>query len=381
MNSISVATPSEFSDVRTTLPPQARHIPNTEDTSETSFNETNEKARTNSTQITTQVLQPNKKAALNRTNISSTQASQLEPLPNIPQSITNAFIPKRPNKTKSSLSQKPNLRDAITNNFTNPLIIPVPNQIPAEAVPTTQPPHVTKGPIPFSSPIENNESIFLTTETSGHQLDETPAINLNIDNIFHTNSTEFQTTEDDLTELLIVNPDQTNTIQNLETQRNPNTRPETDSNANIIHEHQTTIQKYKRINLPRDNKFSALQEALDTAFPDGIAGLEFPFTMFAPTNLAFDKLDNDTLTDLLADKDALADVLLRHIVSGRDFQVPVGFSRLESVGGENIDVKRYINDIFSENVQISTSHGPARIVGFNILTRDGVVHAVDSLSI
>ena len=39
-----------------------------------------------------------------------------------------------------------------------------------------------------------------------------------------------------------------------------------------------------------------------------------PFTVFAPTNLAFDKIPKEALAGLLEDKDALTSVLLRHVV-------------------------------------------------------------------
>merc|ERR1711990_1100119 len=43
---------------------------------------------------------------------------------------------------------------------------------------------------------------------------------------------------------------------------------------------------------------------------------EGPFTVFAPTNKAFAKIPKETLDWLLADKDALTAVLLRHVVPG-----------------------------------------------------------------
>merc|ERR1712106_813795 len=43
---------------------------------------------------------------------------------------------------------------------------------------------------------------------------------------------------------------------------------------------------------------------------------EGPFTVFAPTNDAFAKIPTDALNGLLADKDALTAVLLRHVVPG-----------------------------------------------------------------
>merc|ERR1711915_694087 len=43
---------------------------------------------------------------------------------------------------------------------------------------------------------------------------------------------------------------------------------------------------------------------------------EGPFTVFPPTNDAFAKIPADTLNGLLADKEALTAVLLRHVVPG-----------------------------------------------------------------
>ena len=98
-----------------------------------------------------------------------------------------------------------------------------------------------------------------------------------------------------------------------------------------------------------------------------------------PTNDAFMNMNKEKLARLLADKDALAAVVLRHLVAGTRFQIPAGSSRLVSVGGDVIDVKRYLNDIFSENVIISTSSGDFTIGQFHIVTSDGVIHAVDTV--
>ena len=46
-------------------------------------------------------------------------------------------------------------------------------------------------------------------------------------------------------------------------------------------------------------------------------------TVYAPTNAAFDKVPADALNALLADKDALTAVLLRHVVPSAALQVDV----------------------------------------------------------
>ena len=73
---------------------------------------------------------------------------------------------------------------------------------------------------------------------------------------------------------------------------------------------------------------------------DTLAG-EGPFTVFAPTNDAFAKIPEETLNGLLADKDALTAVLLRHVVPGAALKardVPKGTTTVKTAGGEEIDV-------------------------------------------
>merc|ERR1712062_807398 len=64
---------------------------------------------------------------------------------------------------------------------------------------------------------------------------------------------------------------------------------------------------------------------------------EGPFT-FAPTNEAFAEIPKDTLDALLADKEALTAVLLRHVVPGAaqaSCNVPRGTTSLDTAGGES----------------------------------------------
>merc|ERR1711997_138836 len=63
-----------------------------------------------------------------------------------------------------------------------------------------------------------------------------------------------------------------------------------------------------------DSRFSTLLGAVKAAgLVDTLSGAG-PFTVFAPTNDAFAKVPQDALTALLADKEALTAVLLRHVV-------------------------------------------------------------------
>ena len=123
--------------------------------------------------------------------------------------------------------------------------------------------------------------------------------------------------------------------------------------------------------------------ALAVAFPLSTE-LEAPFgeifTVFAPTNSAFAKLTIKSLAWLLGNKGALTKVLRRHVVADKAVIIPQGYSKLRSVGGSRITLHRYnMGGEGGDVVDVKTSSGGAQLEQFNILTANGVVHAIDSL--
>merc|ERR1711881_743774 len=123
-------------------------------------------------------------------------------------------------------------------------------------------------------------------------------------------------------------------------------------------------------------KFSTLKTAVKAAgLEDTLAGAG-PYTVFAPTNTAFDKVPVDKLNSLLADKEALKKLLLRHVVPGSTMQgknIPPGSTPLKTASGEDITATR---DKF---IQLNSSAGSAYVVLFDVLGSNGVVHAVDTV--
>ena len=99
---------------------------------------------------------------------------------------------------------------------------------------------------------------------------------------------------------------------------------------------------------------------------------EGPYTVFAPTDEAFAALPEGTLEGLLADPEALKQILLYHVVSGKvtSDQV-VGMTSADSVAGPAIaiavkDGTVYLND-------------SAKVVTTDIETSNGVIHVIDSV--
>merc|ERR1711928_102223 len=92
------------------------------------------------------------------------------------------------------------------------------------------------------------------------------------------------------------------------------------------------------------------------------------YTIFAPTNAAFDKVPVDTLNGLLGDKEALRKVLLRHVVPGRKIEgkdVPTGSTKLKTASGEEIKADR------GKFVQVSSSNKKAFVVKFDFVGSNG----------
>ena len=102
------------------------------------------------------------------------------------------------------------------------------------------------------------------------------------------------------------------------------------------------------------------------------------FTVFAPTNAAFDKLPAGTVSTLVRpeNRDQLTAILLRHVLGNKikADQIPEGTTNLQTVGGEEISV---INN--SAGVSIKSSAGMAKVIDTDILANNGVVHLVDTV--
>ena len=101
-----------------------------------------------------------------------------------------------------------------------------------------------------------------------------------------------------------------------------------------------------------------------------------PFNPHKSKLKIFVQVPVDQLNALLADKEKLKGVLLRHVVTGSSMQgknIPPGSTTLKTAGGEEITATR---DKF---IQINSSAGSAYIVLFDQLAGNGVVHAVDTV--
>ena len=122
-----------------------------------------------------------------------------------------------------------------------------------------------------------------------------------------------------------------------------------------------------------NENFSTLVTALKAA--DLVAALQGdgPFTVFAPTNDAFAKIDSKTLNSLLEEKNkkALANILTYHVVSGKLAASDVvaalkkggGMVELKALNGQTLSVIEKDGKIFATDVMAS----------------NGVIHVISSV--
>jgi len=130
--------------------------------------------------------------------------------------------------------------------------------------------------------------------------------------------------------------------------------------------------------LAADPRFSTLVTAVQAADLVNTVKEAPALTIFAPTNDAFAKVPEATLQGLLADKEALSGVLLRHVVPGALFSPGVTWANLATAGGEKICTK-----VQSGGVKVGSYSGgtktQATVVEADITATNGVVHAIDTV--
>jgi uncharacterized surface protein with fasciclin (FAS1) repeats len=122
-----------------------------------------------------------------------------------------------------------------------------------------------------------------------------------------------------------------------------------------------------------DDRFETLVTALTVAdLVDALQG-EGPYTVFAPTDEAFEALPEGTLDALLEDKSALIDVLLYHIVPGAVMAADVvTLDEARTFHGENVAIT-----VNGEDVMINES----QVIIPDIEGSNGVIHVIDAVLI
>ncbi|MDA8904098.1 fasciclin domain-containing protein [Flavobacteriaceae bacterium] len=132
--------------------------------------------------------------------------------------------------------------------------------------------------------------------------------------------------------------------------------------------------------------FSTLVTALKAADLVGALQGDGPFTVFAPTNDAFAKIDPSTLSSLLEPKNqkALANILTYHVISGKITATDV-VSALKKGNGA-VELKALNNQVLTvvqkdEKIWLKDTNGNySEIVATDVMGSNGVIHVINTVA-
>lgn len=122
--------------------------------------------------------------------------------------------------------------------------------------------------------------------------------------------------------------------------------------------------------LSQDDRFRVLTEAIEAANLTQVLNSTGPFTIFAPTDDAFDKLPRQAVDELFNDTQALANLLKNHVVSKTLLSPSLTFVDLKTVGKAKIHVKVRRGQVFVEE---------AKILDGDIMATNGVIQVINQV--
>ncbi len=117
--------------------------------------------------------------------------------------------------------------------------------------------------------------------------------------------------------------------------------------------------------------FSTLVAAVKAAgLVETLSG-DGPFTVFAPTNEAFEKLPKGTVEDLLKpeNKEKLTAILTYHVVAGKVMAADVKAGKVKTVQGGELEI----------GTKGGVTVNGAKVVKTDIVGKNGVIHVIDSV--
>jgi uncharacterized surface protein with fasciclin (FAS1) repeats len=95
-----------------------------------------------------------------------------------------------------------------------------------------------------------------------------------------------------------------------------------------------------------------------------------PYTVFAPSDAAFNKLPADTKNELLKDKAKLEKVIAHHVIPGKIMVVDVKPGKVQTLQGDSLIIK-------SDNGKITVDD--ANVTQSDVTADNGVIHLIDTV--
>ena len=116
---------------------------------------------------------------------------------------------------------------------------------------------------------------------------------------------------------------------------------------------------------------TTLKIAVDACSLDGVLSGPGPFTLFAPTDAAFNLLPAGTVTALLNDIPQLTDILLHHVDADSVMSNMLTNGQIvTTLLGTDVTVTINANGVFIDNAQVTVA---------DLVADNGVVHVIDAV--
>ncbi|MFO0852300.1 MAG: fasciclin domain-containing protein [Gemmataceae bacterium] len=119
--------------------------------------------------------------------------------------------------------------------------------------------------------------------------------------------------------------------------------------------------------------FSTLVTAVKAAGLVDVLNGDGKFTVFAPTNKAFDKLGEETIKKVLADKETLTKILMAHVVKEK----AVMASDVVQLKGEKVN--GFTIEVEDGKVFLKNAKSRVQVVKTDIKAKNGVIHVIDAV--
>ena len=95
-----------------------------------------------------------------------------------------------------------------------------------------------------------------------------------------------------------------------------------------------------------------------------------PYTVFAPSDSAFNQLPPGTVSSLMKDKAKLAEILAHHVIPGKVTVADVKPGKVQTLHGDMVTLK-------SDNGKVTVEN--ANVVQSDMMADNGVIHEIDTV--
>ncbi|HBR84418.1 MAG TPA: beta-Ig-H3/fasciclin, partial [Erythrobacter sp.] len=134
-----------------------------------------------------------------------------------------------------------------------------------------------------------------------------------------------------------------------------------------------------------DETFSTLVSAVTAADLGATLSGDGPFTVFAPTNDAFAKIPEATLTELTTnDTETLGNILTYHVVAG-NVDAATLLQAIEGAGADGYSIETVNGGtltatVVDGNVVLTdAAGGTATVTATDVAASNGVIHVIDTV--